>query len=162
MKGAEFMNERNKKDRNEPFGELMKSMNQFFQERPVRGILQTMDEFFKNPFPSSLSSFPVSVQETDDEHVITAELPGIKKEQIQLDVLDNYMTITVFSTESITEEDENQKIVKKQQSMKKSIRTIPLPQPINESKVKASYQNGLLKIRVPKQKGKQIMIDKID
>jgi len=53
-------------------------------------------------------------------------------------------------------------MVKKQTSIKKSIRSIPLPQPIDENKVKASYQNGLLKIRIPKQKGKQIKIDKIE
>lgn len=162
IKGAGIMNERNKKDKNEPFGDLMKSMNQFFHDKPVRGFLQTMDEFFKNPFTSSGMSFQVSVSETDDEHIISAELPGVKKEQIQLDVIDNYVTITVLSLESITEENDHHEIIKKQTSMKKSIRSIPLPQPIDENKVKASYQNGLLKIRVPKQKGKKIMIDKID
>lgn len=163
MKGAENMNERNNnKGKNEPIGDLMKSMNQFFQEKPVKGFLQSMDEFFKNPFPSSTSSFHVNVSETNDEHIISAELPGINKEQIQIDVLDNYVTITVLSTESMTEENEHQKTIKKQTSIKKSIRTVPLPQLINESKVKASYQNGLLQIRVPKQKGKQIMIDHLD
>ncbi|MFE8695706.1 Hsp20/alpha crystallin family protein [Cytobacillus sp. FJAT-53684] len=158
------MNERNNnnKGKNEPIGDLMKSMNQFFQEKPVKGFLQSMDEFFKNPFPSSTSSFHVNVSETNDEHIISAELPGINKEQIQIDVLDNYVTITVLSTESMTEENEHQKTIKKQTSIKKSIRTVPLPQLINESKVKASYQNGLLQIRVPKQKGKQIMIDHLD
>jgi len=77
MKGAEIMNERNKKDKNEPFGDLMKSMNQLFHEKPVRGFLQTMDDFFKNPFASSASSFQVRVSETEEEHVISAELPGV-------------------------------------------------------------------------------------
>ncbi|MBP2241330.1 HSP20 family molecular chaperone IbpA [Cytobacillus eiseniae] len=150
-----------KKGKNEPFGDVMKSMNHFFQEKPVRGFLQSMDEFFKNPFPST-STFQVNVNETSDEHVISAELPGINREQIQIDILDNYVTITVLSTESITEEDEKQKTIKKQQSMRKSIRSIPLPQPIDENKVKASYKNGLLQIRIPKQKGKQITIENLD
>src|SRR5690606_28995363 len=111
----------------------------------------------KNPFPFA-SSFHVDVIETEKEHIITAELPGINKEQIHLDVLDNYVTISVKSSEQLTEEDENRQIIRRQQSMQKSIRTIPLPQPINEKKVKASYQNGLLKIRVPKQEGKRILI----
>lgn len=139
----------------------MKSMNQFFNEKPVRGFLQTMDEFFRNPFPFH-SPFHVDVRETAEEHIITAELPGVKREQIQLDVLDNYVTISVQSHEILTEEDENQKMIKKRQSMQRSSRTIPLPQTITESKVKASYQNGLLKIRVPKQKGKHINIDEIE
>lgn len=152
------MSERNRKEKNEPFGDLMKSMNQFFHEKPVKGILQTMDEFFKNPFPYA-ASFRVNVHETADEQIITAKLPGIKREQIKIDVLDNYVTITVHSIESFTEEDSNKNMVRKQHSMQKSSRTIPLPQPVNENKVKASYQNGLLQIRIPKQKGKQIVID---
>jgi HSP20 family molecular chaperone IbpA len=152
------MSEQNKKGKNDHYGELIKSMNQFFNDRPVKGFLQTMDDFFRNPFPFQ-PSFHVEVRETAEEHIITAELPGIKREQIQLDVLDNYVTITVKSQELFTEEDDNQRIVKRRQSMQRSSRTIPLPQPIAENKVKASYQNGLLKIRVPKQKGKQILIE---
>ena len=117
-----------------------------------------MDEFFKNPFPTS-SSFHVNVAETDKEHIISAELPGINKEQIQIDILDNYITISVKSAEMITEEDEKNKIFRRQQSMQRSSRTIALPQPVNEKKVKAVYQNGLLQITVPKQQGKRIFID---
>lgn len=159
--GAENMSNHNKKGKNEQLGDLMKSMNLFFNEKPVKGFLQTMDEFFKNPFPFH-SPFHVDVRETSEEHIITAELPGVKREQIQLDVLDNYVTISVQSNEIYTEEDDNQKIIKRSQSMQRSSRTIPLPQPIIESKVKATYQNGLLKIRIPKQKGKQISIDELE
>ena len=35
----------------EPFGELMKSMNDFFNEKPIKGFLQSIDDFFKSPFP---------------------------------------------------------------------------------------------------------------
>lgn len=151
-------NKKNREENNEPFGELMRSMNQFFHERPIKGLLQTMDEFFKNLFPFS-SPFPLNMEETDTHYVITAELPGVNREQIQLDILGTYITISVHSAESYTEEDDNKKIIKKRQSMQRSTRTIPLPQPINESKVKASYQNGLLVIQAPKLKGKQIFID---
>lgn len=151
------MSENKKKDRNEPFGDLMKSMNHFFHEKPVRGFLQTMDDFFKNPFTGA--SFHVEVSENDEYHMISAELPGVHKEQIQLDVLDNYITITVNSSESLTEENEYKQITRRQQSFQRSSRTIPLPQPINEKKVKANYTNGLLQIRVPKQKGKTIILE---
>ncbi len=142
-------------------GDFVKSMNHFFNERPVKGFLQSIDEFFKSPFPFH-ATFHVDVRETTEEHIITAELPGVKREQIQLDILDNYVTISVQSNEMFTEEDEHQKIMRRRQTMQKSSRTIPLPQPIIENKVKASYQNGLLKIRIPKQKGKHIKIDEIE
>ncbi len=155
------MSKRNREENNEPFGDLMKSMNHFFQERPVKGFLQSIDEFFKNPFPYS-PAFQVDLKETVSEYMITAELPGINREQIQLDVLENYITISIHSNELFTEEDEKGSIIKRRQSMQKSTRTIPLPQLINERSVKASYKNGLLKIRIPKQKGKQILIEPIE
>ncbi|MDQ0271033.1 Hsp20/alpha crystallin family protein [Cytobacillus purgationiresistens] len=146
------------KSKNEPFGDLMKSMNQFFHEKPVKNILQSMDDFFKNPFPNS-ASFHVELKEKDENYVITAELPGINREQIQLDVINNYVKITVKQLNIFTTEDENQQITKKQQSFQQSTRTVPLPHHINEKKVKATYENGLLTIKVPKEKGKRISLD---
>lgn len=147
----------NNKKRKEPFGELIHQMNQFFQERPMKGLLQNIDDFFKSPFPTG--SFPVKVKETAKEYEIRAELPGIKKEQIQLNVLGNTISIFVKNHEEIIEEDANNKVIRKEHSISHFSRTIPLPQQINERLVKASYQNGLLQIVVPKQKGKSITID---
>lgn len=135
----------------DPFRHLM---NDFFHKKPVKGFLQSMDEFFQMPF----STFPVQVQELDDTTLITAELPGVKKEQINIDVLDRSITITVKNMEVVTEEDEKNNYYKKSQSMQHLSRNIYLGQLIDESKVKATYQNGLLKIHVPKPKGKKINI----
>ncbi|MCE4047254.1 MULTISPECIES: Hsp20/alpha crystallin family protein [Bacillaceae] len=151
-----FEPRKNNPEKQEPFQLIKKSMNQFFQERPVKNFLQSMDEFFSNPFPNM--SFPVSVNETADEHIIKAELAGINKEQIHLDVFDYRLTISVTHLELVQEENENQQLVHKSQTYKKSSRTIALPYIIDEKKVKASYQNGLLTIRVKKQKGKKINI----
>ncbi|MDE3839345.1 heat-shock protein Hsp20 [Bacillus methanolicus] len=146
-----------KRNRQEPFGEIMKSMNDFFNEKPVKGFLQTIDEFFKSPFPPS--SFHVDVTETDREHIVAAELPGVKKEQIHINVIGNYLTISVNRDETISEQNETTKSFRRRQSIQRTSRTIGFDQPINEKKVKASYKNGLLEIRIPKLKGKKIIID---
>src|SRR4051794_33561432 len=85
-------NHKNKKS--EPFGELIKTMNDFFNEKPIRGFLQSMDDFFKTPFPP-VSGFATETVETGNEYIITAELAGIKKEQIHLNIVGNYLTISV-------------------------------------------------------------------
>ena len=131
------MYDRKKNESHELFGELMRPLNQFFHEKPVKGFLQQMDELFQKPF-SFVPSFTVEVSETEQEYLITAELPGIKREQIGIDVLDHYVTISIHSAELLTEEDENRKIVRRQESLQRSSRTIPLPQLINERNVKAS------------------------
>jgi len=147
---------KNDATRQENFGFFKKSMNQFFQEKPVKNFLQSMDEFFSNPFPNV--SFPVSVKETENEHVITAELPGVNKEQIHIDIIDNRITISVTHLELVQEENNKQQIIHKSQTYKQSARTIALPYPVDENKVRAVYQNGLLTITVKKQKGKKISI----
>jgi len=140
---------------NERFGDIIRQMNQFFQER--KGILQSIDEFFRTPFPHS--SFALEMTENEQEHLIIAELPGVKREQIGIDVLGNSVTITVNHSEEITEQDESRKTLRKRQSLSRSSRTVALPFPINEQVVKATYTNGLLQIRIPKKRGKKVIID---
>lgn len=145
------------KNNSDPFRELMFSMNSFFNEKPIKGFLQQVDEFFQSPFPPS--TIPLNVNETDKGHIITAKLPGIKKEQIHLEVAGNYLTISIRHMEIISEEDEKKQAFQKKQTYQQSSRTISLPHLINEKTVKASYQNGLLEVFVPKQKGRTITID---
>lgn len=151
------MNEQKNNDVHFLFGNLLNSMNHFFQEKPIRGFLQTIDDFFINPFP--LSSFHVELDETDTEYIVTAKLPGIKKEQIQLDIYDRYITITVHYEEESREENAKKQMVKMQHSIQRTSRTIPFPYPINEKEVHGSYENGLLQIRAAKPKGKRLLLD---
>ncbi|MCA1054595.1 Hsp20/alpha crystallin family protein [Rossellomorea aquimaris] len=140
------------------FGDLMQSMNEFFHEKPMRGMLQSIDEFFTsaaNPF----QSFPVNLKEHDHHYLIVAELPGVKKEQINLEVFPNFVTITITDMLHYTEENEKHQVIKSKQTMNRSSRTIPFPSVVNEKDVKASYKDGLLQIKVEKQSGKRISID---
>ncbi|MEG9297920.1 Hsp20/alpha crystallin family protein [Mangrovibacillus sp. Mu-81] len=140
------------------FGDLMHSMNEFFHEKPMKGMLQSIDDFFtssSNPF----NSFPVDLKENDEYYLITAELPGVKKEQINLEVFPNFVTITITNMELYSEENEKRQVIRKKQSMNRSSRTIPFPFVVNEKDVKASYKDGLLQIKVEKQTGRKISIE---
>jgi HSP20 family protein len=145
------------KNNKETFGEIMKSMNAFFTERPIKGLLESIDDFFKNPFTQL--SFPVALAETSKEYLITAELPGIKKEQIQIDIIGNQLTISINNAEELSEVDEINHSYRRRHSIQKSSRSVNLPVPIDEKKVKASYKDGLLQIRIPRKGGKTIDID---
>ncbi|HEY2420409.1 MAG TPA: Hsp20/alpha crystallin family protein [Neobacillus sp.] len=146
------------KKKTEPFGELMKSMNDFFNEKPIRGFLQTIDEFFKTPFPP-VSAFHVETVEKENEYIISAELPGVKKEQIHLNISGNYITISIENNVVEMEEDDKNQLFQRKFSRQQVSRTISLPQPINENMIKASYRDGLLQIRIPQEKGKTILLD---
>ncbi|HWJ78869.1 MAG TPA: Hsp20/alpha crystallin family protein [Niallia sp.] len=147
----------NKGKENQPFSGFFRSVNHFFQEKQVKNFLQQIDEFFSNPFPPL--SFPVTVNENEQYTIVKAEMAGVNKEQIQIDVFDNYLTISINHQEIITEEDTNEKTFHSSKTYRKSSRTVSLPHRIEEKRIKASYQNGLLTIKIPKRKGKKILID---
>lgn len=142
--------------RQEALEQWFKSMNQIMHEKPVKGILQSIDDFFKQPFPQS--PFHVDVSETEKEYVVTAELPGIKKEQITLEVIDNRLTISVNKSESSSEVNDISKIHRQRTSQQRLSRTIPFPHRINEKKTRASHKDGLLEIKIAKKQGKKIDI----
>lgn len=146
----------NRKDRNhgETFGEIVRSIHDFFHSGSVKGFLQNMDEFFQMPF----QTFPVHVQEFNDHTVIKAELPGVSKEQIHIDIYDNSLTLSVKNSETIIEEDERNHFYSKRKSMSHVSRNFHFGYPINERYVKANFHNGLLTIQIQKPPGKPIDI----
>jgi HSP20 family protein len=139
-----------------PFEDFFKSVNHFMQEPPVRGFLEHIDEFFKQPFP--YSTFHAEVRDAGDHQIVSAKLPGVKKEQISIDILGNSLTITVKNQDILTETDDKNHVYRRSESLQYSSRTVNFPHPIDEKKVKASYQNGLLEISIPKGHGKKIDI----
>lgn len=142
--------------KHEALEQWFKSVNQIMNEKPVKGILQTIDDFFRQPFPHS--TFPVDVFETEKEYVVTAELPGVKKDQISLDVISNSLSISVDKSDITSEINDIEKTYRQSASLQRFSRTIPFSHPINERKIRASYNDGLLKVNVAKKLGKKIDI----
>ncbi|WP_433742782.1 Hsp20/alpha crystallin family protein [Falsibacillus pallidus] len=141
------------------FGEVMDSMNELFREKPLKGILESIDDFFSAPFPSDHNSLNVEWAETDDSVIVTSKLPGVKKEQIFINIFPQYLTLAVQDSETLAKEDQNQGTFFKKHSMQRSSRTIQLPSIVNEKNAKATYEDGLLVIKIPKLKGKRLQID---
>jgi len=141
----------------EHFDLVVRSVNDFFHYPPVRGFLQTIDEFFNQPFPRT--AFHIDLKETVDEYIITAELPGVDKEQIQIGIFSNRAVISIENREELTETDEAAGNFRRRLTKKLDSRSISFPKPIIEHKAKASCRDGLLTIRLPKDKGKQLKID---
>lgn len=78
---------------------------------------------------------------------MTAELPGIQKEQIQIEIQSEYLKVSV--KEEILEEEEqtSHNYYRRERSISEASRLIKLPYSINKKAAKASYQNGVLEIR---------------
>jgi HSP20 family protein len=137
-----------KKDQpNYPFGNIMKSIDGYFQDKPSPYYLQSIDQFFNR---NRRSAFSLEVFETDNNLKIEAQLPGIAKKDIRINLYDNELGIAVRGLKrdgsNISENEIEQ--------------TVPLPFKVRESDIKATYVDGMLRIILPKVRkiGKQIII----
>ena len=93
-------------------------------------------------------AMPVELKEKDNEYTVKAELPGVKKEDLDIDIDKNYITINAKKEE---EKEENEKAYKKTEfSYGEFSRTVYFPQEIDVEKTKAKLEHGVLKIDVPK------------
>ena len=91
---------------------------------------------------------PLEVRDKETEYDIRAELPGVKKEDLDIDLNENYLTIGAVKSE---EKHENDKCYKKSEfSYGEFSRTVYLPQDVDEDKIEASFENGVLKVVLPK------------
>ena len=93
-------------------------------------------------------AIPVELKEKDNEYTVKAELPGVKKEDLDIDIDKNYITINAKKEE---EKEENEKAYKKTEfSYGEFSRTVYFPQEIDVENTKAKLEHGVLKIDAPK------------
>jgi HSP20 family protein len=90
----------------------------------------------------------LDIKETKEELVVTADLPGMKKEEIQLKVENG--TLSLSGERKIEEKKDEEGWHRVERSYGSFYRSIALPQGVDESKVRAEYKDGVLKVSIPK------------
>lgn len=118
-------------------------------------LFDDYNDFFRNNEfptfkPSGLSNFTpvVNTREDDNAFHIDADLPGVKKEDIHVDVKDGILTITGERNhkEEVKEED----YYKVETSFGKFQRSFTLPSNVDSENINASTNNGVLEVTIPK------------
>ncbi len=106
----------------------------------------------------------VDVEETKTEVLVTAELPGMSENDIQLEVSADSVEISGERQEMKDLEDKEAGYIHKERSFGKFFRSIPLPSEIDPDRAEATFKNGVLKIKLPRisteEKGKRLTIKK--
>ena len=101
----------------------------------------------------------VDLYEKDDHFVIKAELPGVDKKDIAIDLKDRVLTLS--GERSYENEVKEDSYYRRERSYGKFQRAFTLPADVDSDKIKAEFKDGLLQIEVPKpeeQKPKQVTI----
>jgi HSP20 family protein len=132
------------------FQHLLDMVEQIFDERPLQKMLETLDDYFQQTFKQTY--IPIDVHETKQEYVITAHLPNVKRNQIELEFIDDHLILTVKNNETIESMNEQTHAYQKKQTYQNIRRTIPLPYPVSEKEIKATFQDGKLVIRFPQRR----------
>ncbi|MFC1665611.1 Hsp20/alpha crystallin family protein [Pseudomonadota bacterium] len=91
----------------------------------------------------------VDVKEDDDGYTVKADLPGVKKEDIDVSLQDGLLTINA-ETKMEKEDKEKGRVIRQERRYGKFVRSMRLGTGINEAKVKASYKDGVLELKLPK------------
>lgn len=95
----------------------------------------------------------VDIYEKENVIVITAELPGVAKEDIKLDVKGKH--VTLGGEKKCDEELKDEHHYRRERTFGKFERTFSLPFEIDADKVAAKYENGILRLEIPKPEEKQ-------
>lgn len=121
-----------------------------------------VEDFWRRPFPSLLwperlwpteagmmTRMPaVDVYEDKDDVVIKAEIPGLSKEDISVQVTDS--TLTIKGEKKREEEIKDEDYYCCERAFGAFTRAVDLPSEVKADQVKASFKNGVLEVRMPK------------
>ncbi|WP_457607700.1 Hsp20/alpha crystallin family protein [Nitratifractor sp.] len=90
----------------------------------------------------------VNTREADDAYYIEVDLPGVKKEDISIDVKDNVLTIS--GERKVEEERKNDEFYRVESFYGKFERSFSLPEDVDADKIEAEAKDGVLTVRIPK------------
>ncbi len=123
--------------------EFFKDVNPGFYIRPLHG----------DPLPSP-SQIKVDVKENEAAYTVHAEVPGVAKEDIQVAIDGNAVSLRAEVTQK-DEQTKDDKLLRSERFYGAVERSFQLPQEIDAAQARARYDNGVLTLTLPKKQGAQ-------
>ncbi|HET6264366.1 MAG TPA: Hsp20/alpha crystallin family protein [Usitatibacter sp.] len=130
-------------------------MNTLTRYEPLVGRLDGLfNEFFRPAFVwedgAAAQPLPirVDVKETAEAYTVSAELPGLKKDEIAVEIEGNEVTISAETRREPARDGE--KFLRLERTFGKTARRFALPQDLDETKAVAKFTDGVLELTLPK------------
>ncbi len=96
------------------------------------------------------------VHETENSYAIDMDLPGFKKDQIQLELEDGYLTITASKKVNKDEQDSDGKLIRQERFLGSMQRSFYVGEHVTEKDVKAKFEDGVLHLELPKAEAQKL------
>lgn len=108
------------------------------------------DDFFKPLATQSGDKMPaIDVHESDDAYVVNVDLPGINKDDIEVSLKNGMLTIKA-EVKSEDKEEKDGKIIRQERHFGQYLRQLSVGSDIKSDAVQANYDNGVLRLELPK------------
>lgn len=113
------------------------------------------DSFFNDMMPTVrgvggvFTSFPIDIKENETSYIAEMNVPGFKKEDINISLDNGIMTIKSEREEKVEKKEEGKYLVK-ERSVSNMSRSFHIPENVDISKIEANMEDGVLKITIPK------------
>lgn len=95
------------------------------------------------------AGFRVDVRETSDAYTVYADLPGVNKDQIAVEIDGNQVTIRAEARQQV-EQKEGQRVLRAERFVGQFARSFVLGSELDDEKANAKYENGVLEVTLPK------------
>jgi len=125
--------------------------------RELEEMSTRLNRFFVRPFGTqeALTSFEwapsINVSEVPTAYVVKAEVPGVKKEELDVQLDQGVLTITGERKQEKEHKDE--KVHRTESAYGKFMRSFSLPEDAARENIEATYRDGVLTVRIPKMQG---------
>jgi len=131
--------------------------------RPLResvSLREAIDRLFEDSFitPSKVGTMPkIDIKDKKDSIVVKAEIPGLKEDDVNIEILDNVMTISGEKKEEKEEKEEAKGYYYKESHTGSFTRSFTLPADVVADKAEAEVKDGVLTVVVPKVEPKKAL-----
>lgn len=133
----------------------MANLTRRTRNRPARSVKREVDSLFDQFFSRSGDEGPpamwapqTDLAETDDDFRLRVDVPGMSKEDIDVNLQGG--TLTVSGERTSEQTDEGEDYVRVERAFGSFHRSFSLPDAVDEDNIKATYEDGVLSIIVPK------------
>ncbi len=124
------------------------------------------DDFFGAPFrgykfdSGTHQMMRTDIKDLDSSYEVTMDLPGVKKEDVNAELKDGYLTINATSDTQKEERDEAGRYIRRERYSGTCSRSFYVGEQITQEDIKARFENGTLKLQIPKKEARPAVEDK--